>query len=269
MPLLVLLAGCQQLLGLDDPLPGGLDGDGGVDSSGVPCVDPITFTADGMFTVPDSCPAFTVQAYGGGGAHRGGSGGVATKTLTEIPAGTAFAILIGKGGGCGNVPRATGGYMGGDSSGGAGAGLASGAMGGAGGSDSAGRGGNGGYGGGGGGESGEPTPGNGGGAATVMRTMTPGMDYVIGGGGGGGGGDSESEPGGTGGDACVGYAGAPGGNAPNALAKGGGGGGGGACMCLGGTCDAAPTPTGGAGGSSGTCGAAQNGSDGRLVITFP
>lgn len=263
--LLVALSGCEQLLGLDDPLPGELDGDGG----GKSCVDPIMFTADGSFTVPADCPSFTVQAHGGGGAKSGGAGGVASKRFTGEPAGTSFMILIGAGGGCGSSQRAPGGYAGGDSSGGVGAGLSGGAPGGPGGSDGAENGGDGGYGGGGGGRSGEPSPGNGGGGATVFRLALPATDYVVAGGGGGGGGDSDSEPGGNGGAACSGYAGAPGLAAPDATRKGGGGGGGGACTCLGGVCDATPTSTGGAGGAGGNCGPAQDGAPGHLVITFP
>ena len=250
---------------------------------------PLTFTADAVFTLPAGCAAFTVEAYGGGGAASarnigsaaaaGGAGGYAKQTFTAETPGTSYAIAIGGGGTCGSTMATPGGYSGGgggvsggNGTGGTGAGAAAppGGLGGAGstGTQPGGAGGNGGYGGGGGGGGGDQKLGNSGGGATTFRLGA--TDYVVAGGGGGAGtSDQNGDIGGEGGAACTGYDGANG-QAAVAGSRSGGGGGGGACACTG-TCDAAPTSTGGAGGLAGTsggCAPAQNGAPGQLVISF-
>jgi len=266
-----LLAGCRQVLGLDDP-----------DDSCLPFEQ--TFLADDTFVLPPGCAAVTVQAWGGGGAGGarnsgdsaapGGNGGYATVRL-EDQEGRTYVIKIGRGGACGSSAMAGGLYAGGAGGGshGAGGGGAGMAPGGAGGTRaSGGAGGDGGYGGGGGGGGGDSARGNGGGGATGLSDEEGLVHFVIAGGGGGAGAsDQNGDLGAPGGHACTGYGGAPGGAAKSG-SQSGGGGGGGACTCSGGTCTEVPTPQGSAGGAAGTasdCTPAQDGAPGKLVLRYP
>ena len=252
---------------------------------------PITYTSDGMFTLPTGCSTVIVDAFGGGGAggakHKGnaaaagGAGGHATLTLAGQSAGTMYAVAIGRGGTCELTSATPGGYTGGRGGtsggsgvGGTGAGPGNGGLGGAGsggGSQPGGAGGPGGYGGGGGGGGGDTAHGNPGGGATVVKLVSPSTELVIAGGGGGAGAaDQNGDKSGPGGAACAGYNGADGTPAITGP-RAGGGGGGGACACVGGTCNVLPSSTGGAGGAAGanqTCDLAQNGAAGHVVITF-
>ncbi len=261
--------------------------------SGTCPVAPLNYTADGVFTLPTGCTAFTVDAFGGGGgggarnkgnaAAAGGRGGHATRAfINQIP-GATYDITIGLGGTCASNIATPGGYAGGrggasggDGAGADGAGVT--ALGGDGGAGSmggqpGGPGGVGNFGGGGGGGGGDAARGNSAGAATTFRiVMTPPVELVVAGGGGGAGAtDQNGDVSGAGGAACVGYSGAPG-AAAIAGGRSAGGGGGGACMCDGGTCASTPDSTGGLGGSAGlaqNCTADQNGQPGHLIISFP
>lgn len=267
---LLLLGGCRQVFGLDDPI------------GAATCDEPQVFTSDGTFTLPEGCTGVTIEAWGGGGAASprssdgesadGGAGGYAVKTRLDLPAGTTYTITVGDGGMCGSTAMVNGGYKGGgggnsNGNGGVGEGAPAAMVGAGGMATSGGDGGNGGFGGGGGGGGGDSRRGNSGGGATTVRSMSPMVEIVVAGGGGGAGAtDQDGDVAGRGGDACNGYdgtAGSPG------SGQGGGGGGGGACACVDG-CDQLPSAMGGAGGTMGTssqCTSAQNGASGHVVIT--
>jgi hypothetical protein len=291
--LAILVAGCRQIAGLDDPL----SGDGGAgDDADVGCSGSRTFTTDGSFILPADCSSMTVEAFGGGGgagvrnaganAARGGNGGHAIKSFTGL-IDHRWRVRIGRGGRCETTTTTTGGYGGGAggiaaASGADGSGVgAPGGMGGAAptGTQPGGAGGKGGYGGGGGGGGGDTQLGNSGGGASTFDVENDNVtlaapEYVVAGGGGGAGtSDQNGDVAGVGGDACNnGLSGTDGGAGTPSNSRAGGGGGGGGCSCRGGTCDATPTPTGGAGGmpgSGGTCGTAQNGADGKVIVTYP
>lgn len=247
------------------------------------------FLASGSWTLPAGCTTFTVTANGGGGASgaasaapgakgAGAAGGHLIKTFTGQTPGAVYAVSIGKGGICSSTAGA-GGYAGGAGGTGAGTctsggvGLGTGAGGAGGLPFMAGNcaGGAGKYGGGGGG-GGKTTGlnGGGGGGATVLSLS--GIDYVVAGGGGGSG-AGDGGGGGAGGTACSLSGGYNGGNGfpGNFDNDPGSGGGGGACYCLGGTCNSAPSPSGGAGGSNtgAACVVGNNGTDGNLSLSWP
>ena len=244
-----------------------------------------SITTSGTWTLPAGCTSFTATVNGaGGGSARmtsgtkaaGGRGGQAVKSFSGLNPGSVFTITIGSGGLCSQT-GGTGGYNGGSGGnanactvGGAGSGGGTGGTFGT--KIGAGcNGGTGGYGGaGGGGGAGGSMLGGGGGGATSISFS--GTDYVVAGGGGGAG-SADQGTGGVGGAACSaasGYNGGAGGNASGSNDPGGGGGGG-ACYCLGGTCNANPTTSGGTGGTNAgtTCVAANNGSNGSVSITYP
>ena len=254
------------------------------------CPPTITFTSSDTFIVPPGCTAMTIAADGGGGAGgaknvgqaaaAGGAGGHAVASFSALVPATMYTIAIGRGGTCASTATTAGAYLGGrggpPSGGGTGgdgtgnptpAGGAGGA--GIGTTQPGGGGGHGGYGGGGGGGGGDTALGNSGGGATAFRIGA--MDLVVAGGGGAAGAtDQNGDVSGAGGNACVGLGGGAG-QPATAGGRAAGGGGGGACFCING-CNVVPTPAGGAGGTAGTtkpCTTAQNGSDGRIVISFP
>ncbi len=239
----------------------------------------LTYTVDSTFTVPTGCTSYILEAFGGGGAGgiapqgqsaAGGPGGHATLSLAGQTPNDTFSITIGKGGLCGSTAKTAGGYAGG------GGGNAGGGVGGPGiggsppggvGGPGIGAGGNGGYGGGGGGGGSTIVGSSGGGATTFSKA---GAFFLAAGGGGGAGVADVLGAAGAGGAACEGYTGGAG-AAGTGDSVGAGGGGGGGCFCTGTNCVELPTPSGADGGIAGgdACGAAQNGADGRLVISFP
>jgi hypothetical protein len=256
-------------------------------------VAPLTFTADGVFTLPAGCTKFTVDAFGGGGAGgaknmgnaaaAGGRGGHATRAFINQTPGTTYNIAIGLGGTCASSVATPGGYTGGgggvpagNGAGADGAGITVlGGMGGAGsmGTQPGGPGGLAKFGGGGGGGGGDTARGNSAGAASTFRvSAAPLVDVVVAGGGGGAGAtDQNGDIAGAGGAACVGYNGAPG-AAAIAGTRSAGGGGGGGCMCNGPACASTPDAMGGLGGTAGqaqACTADQNGQPGHVTVSFP